>query len=218
MVNREMPVQQSADAVAELDMEVRMGGGMTEDRPIISYQNFLQARKDGQSIRKYALVYRSPTPRGGPGSGGKIVMPAEKDHKWYSQGYRADGYEYPASPPPPQRWLPSMIDDAIAEGTPIPRVMAPPAYTGPVFDTPDNTVEAASAAVPPVDQTADQTADQPELFHCSVTGCARFFDSKQGAAMHERNGHKEPDTVASPVAVGASSAAETDTEVPNDGS
>jgi hypothetical protein len=30
----------------------------------------------------------------------------------------------------------------------------------------------------------------PELFHCTVEGCGRFFDTEQGQKLHERKGHK----------------------------
>ncbi len=34
------------------------------------------------------------------------------------------------------------------------------------------------------------SGEAPNLFHCEVEGCKRFFDTKQGRKLHETKGHK----------------------------
>ena len=36
---------------------------------------------------------------------------------------------------------------------------------------------------------SEMPKEGPETFHCTVEGCARFFDTKQGRKLHERKGH-----------------------------
>lgn len=127
---------------AEPDADMRRGGGMSGERPLISYDEMVamwQAGRGPQFV-KYAIAMRPPNRAGQPGVGAPMQMPAEKFQKWFGQGYRPtksptdhDLYEFP-EPPSPNRWLPSMVDDAISNGQPIPASLAPAGYIGPVFD------------------------------------------------------------------------------------
>lgn len=173
--------------VAGPDLNIRKGVGYGEDRTMVSYAQYLTLMEtpEGRArVRKLAIVMRAPlVDKNGriqqPGGGEVVAMPAEKFQKWFGQSYRPTVstedyglYEFPA-PPPPNRWLPSMVEEAITQGLPIPRELKPPGYAGPVFDFPANTTTEAASAV------------TPELFRCDVAGCTRFFDSAQGLGRHK---------------------------------
>lgn len=118
---------------AELDFaqrdNLRIGGGVQEERPIINWAQLVAARaRRPSAIRRYFIVMWGPRGKGD----GPYRMPAEKAQKWWGQGYRPVDWVY--KPPPfPRRWVPSMIEDAIDKGIPIPAEMAPDGYGGPVF-------------------------------------------------------------------------------------
>ena len=173
------------------DLDIRRGYDASEERQVISYDQY-QAIPAGpdrpRAVRRYAVLMRAPKmdKKGRlleAGGGEAVAMPAEKFQKWFGQHYRPTKslddlslYEFP-EPPAPTRWLPSMIDDAIAEGKPIPREMRPAGYMGPVFD-----LDAPPTVAAPV-------AD--DIHRCTADDCKRFFDSAQGLAVHVRNEHKE---------------------------
>lgn len=168
--------------LAERDTSLRRGGGMEEERPVLAFADIerVTARSDGAGqIRKFAIVMRAPG-REGPGTGQVELMPAEKWLKWWGQGYRPEGWVDPGPPPPPSRWLPSMIEDAIAAGLPIPEEMKPVGYYGPTFKI--------GAWVDPLagDEPSGRTP-APTVFYCPSPGCTRFFDSQDGVNAHSRS-------------------------------
>ena len=201
---------------ADLDFDLRRGGGVEDDRPLLSYAEFELMQARGVRPSRYALVYLAPPEKGGL----PIAMPAEKHGKWFGQGYRPvvgmreNGtmdltlWEYP-EPPMPVRWTPSMIENAIAHGDPIPEHVAPPGYIG-AFTEPvvvegagvvpaeatgtTTTIVDLSQPVPSGDSggTAllDAETPAPELFYCDVGDCTRFFDSPQGRGGHKARDHK----------------------------
>lgn len=179
----------SPDVIGTPDLNIRRGVGFGDDRTLISYEQYraIMQQPDGPSrIRRMAVVMRAPlvNKRGQieqAGGGEVVAMPAEKFQKWYGQHYRPtvsvedhDLYEFP-EPAPPTRWLPSMIEEAIAQGLPIPRELKPAGYAGPVFDL----------DAPTVPQNADLA-----IHRCDEPQCARFFDSAQGLALHKGKEHK----------------------------
>lgn len=90
-------------------------------------------------IRARLAEMRAPDRAGTPGVGAVVAMPAEKLQKWIGQGYRPtqgvedhEVHEFPERPPPRQ-CLPSMVEDAMALGEPIPEEMAPVGYLGQTF-------------------------------------------------------------------------------------
>lgn len=126
---------------AERDMAIRRGGGMDDTRPLIAYDELRELQESGQGVRlrRYGVVMRAPDRAGSPGVGAVVAMPAEKFQKWIGQGYRPtegvedhDLHPFP-EPPPPRQWLPSMVEDAMALGEPIPEEMAPVGYLGQTF-------------------------------------------------------------------------------------
>jgi hypothetical protein len=126
---------------AERDMAIRRGGGMDDTRPLIAYDELraLQEAGRGVKLRQYGVVMRAPDRDGTPGAGAVLALPAEKFQKWIGQGYRPTQSvedhavrEFPA-PPPPLQWLPSMVEDAMALGEPVPEEMAPTGYMGVTF-------------------------------------------------------------------------------------
>lgn len=171
------------------DLDIRRGYDASEERQVISfdqYQSIPAGPDRPRTVRRYAVLMRAPKmdKKGRlleAGGGEAVAMPAEKFQKWFGQHYRPTKslddlslYEYP-EPPAPTRWLPSMIDDAIAEGKPIPSEMRPAGYMGPTFDL---------AA-----QTASAVSD--DIYRCTAEACKRFFDSAQGLAVHAREHNKE---------------------------
>lgn len=170
------------------DLNIRKGVGYGEDRTHISYPQYealMQTPEGRARVRKLAVIMRAPlVGKNGaitPGAGEPVAMPAEKFQKWYGQGYRPTNgvddhslYEFP-TPQPPNRWYPSMVEEAIARGEPIPRDLKPAGYSGPVFD---------------LDAPAGGT-DGLTVYRCEVDGCQRFFDSPQGLARHTTTEHKE---------------------------
>ena len=170
------------------DLDVRRGYDASEDRQVISYAQYLSIPRGSdfaRQVRRFAVLMRAPKmDKKGKlleaGGGEAVAMPAEKFIKWFGQHYRPtkslddlDLYEYP-EPADPTRWLPSMLEDAIAEGRPIPSEMRPLGYVGPTFDL-----------------NAPKAANSPVIHSCDVDGCSRFFDSPQGLARHKSNDHKE---------------------------
>ena len=188
---RSMPQAVDPDVFfAERDFDLRRGGGMEEDRPMILYTDIekVLARPDGAGqIRKFAVAMHGPTKAGVGTDPIAIAMPAEKFQKWWGQGYRPSGYVAPPAPPPPTRWLPSMVDDAIAGGLPIPEEMRPPGYYGPTFK--------AGAVVADV-LVGDEPdgGPAPTIYRCPAPGCARFFDSQDGVNGHARSHQSQPAT------------------------
>ena len=138
----QMPAPTAPGVVeAERDMAIRRGGGMDDTRPLIAYDELRELQDAGQGVRlrRYGVVMRAPDRAGAPGAGAVVAMPAEKFQKWIGQGYRpTQGVEnhelrpFP-EPPPPRQWLPSMVEDAMALGEPIPEEMAPVGYLGETF-------------------------------------------------------------------------------------
>jgi hypothetical protein len=181
--------------VAQPDLNIRKGIGFGEDggRTIVSYAQYEAAMKTPNGpaqVRKWAIVMRGPAiDKAGrmvqPGGGEAVAMPAEKYIKWFGQGYRPTNgvedhslYVFPA-PPTPISWLPSMVEEAIANGEAIPAELAPAGYSGPVFETRRMVVEGPGAA-----------AAAPDIFRCDADGCPRFFDSPQGLGRHKQE-HKD---------------------------
>lgn len=149
-------------AFAERDYAIRKGGGMTEDRPLISWAEYLQLRAGRRDqLRKYAIAYYGPNAKTGERGGDRsqpLAMPAEKHAKWWAQGYKPVDYIDPGPPPPPRRWLPSMVEEAIDKGEPIPEEMRPVGYFGPTFKA------GAGAIGEPADaSTAAEFATELEL-------------------------------------------------------
>lgn len=137
-----MPAAANPDmAFAERDDTMLRGGGMDSDRPYVTWGQFLALQNAGRGaeLRKYALIMRMPTAKGAPGAGPPVAMPAEKQQKWYGQGFRpcvsVDDLSLAYFPPPPEPrvWLPSMVEESIARGEVIPEEMAPAGYIGPTM-------------------------------------------------------------------------------------
>lgn len=195
---------------ADLDFALRRGGGLSDDRPLLSYAEFEKMQALGIRPGKYALVYLAPPEKGG----NPMAMPAEKHGKWFGQGYRPvhgprengtldlTPWEYPP-PAAPTRWTPSMIENAITNGDPLPESVAPDGYVGAFLEP--VTVEGAGVATDePAPETAPDEQPQPmgdsggtalldaapELFHCEEKGCTRFFDTPQGRTLHRSRDHK----------------------------
>lgn len=170
--------------LAERDTSMRRGGGMEDDRPRIAYTDIekVLARADGAGqIRKFSVVMHGPV-NGVPGADPTpIAMPAEKYQKWWGQGYRPQGYVDLGPPPPPTRWLPSMIEGAIDEGKPIPEEMKPLGYYGPTFKM--------GVWVDPLtgDKPAGSITPAPTIYYCPSPDCQRFFDSPDGVNGHARS-------------------------------
>lgn len=183
---------------AERDLSMLKGGGMESDRPYITWGQLIALRKAGrgQELRKYALIMRMP---GGaknsvPGAGNPVAMPAEKERKWFGQGFRAcvsvDDTSLVVFPPPPEPriWLPSMVEEAMGRGEVIPDEMAPQGYIGPTLSIKAMRAEINAGESAPMSMAQP---GQPEIFHCTAENCARFFDSEQGRGLHERTQHKD---------------------------
>ena len=169
------------------DLDIRRGYDASEDRQVISYAQYLTIPSGpdrARNMRRYAVLMRTPKiDKKGKlleaGGGEVVAMPAEKFLKWYGQHYRPTQsvndhalYEFP-TPPEPTRWLPSMIEDAIAEGRAIPNEMRPLGYVGPTFDLQPTKVAA------------------PTIYSCDEGTCGRFYDTPQGLALHKSKEHKE---------------------------
>ncbi len=159
----EMAVDEPADpsyAIAERDMAIRRGGGMTDERPLISYAEMLAARNANQKMTRYAVAYHPPDKFGRPILGEAVAMPAEKDMKWIGQGYSPVAYTF-VEPPPPRSWAPSAVEDAIEKELPVPQGMEPAGYLGDVFVLPAaRIVDAPPAYVAP---EQSETAPPPEF-------------------------------------------------------
>lgn len=176
-----------AAGVVQSERRVPLGPGVTDDRIIVSWDEFLSLKAKDANIRRYAVIYLAPG-NGGKGTGSRKAMACEKHLKWWAQGYRPLGYVQTA-PPPPRQWLKSMIEDAIALGQPIPEEMRPPGYSGPTFPLASAGEGNAPVAVAAA-EGANGGAPNVELYHCTVSGCARFFDTAGGRALHIKKGHK----------------------------
>lgn len=137
-----MPAAADPDmAFAERDDTMLRGGGMESDRPYVTWGQLqaLQKAGRGADLRKYALIMRMPSAKGVPGAGVPVAMPAEKQQKWYGQGFRpcvsvddTSLVVFP-TPPEPRVWLPSMVEESISRGEVIPEEMAPAGYIGPTM-------------------------------------------------------------------------------------
>ena len=141
MVMQTPTIQHPELVQAERDIAIRRSGGLEETRALLSYEEVseMQASGQGSQLRRFGIVMRGPDRKGEPGAGAVVALPAEKFQKWFGQGYRptksiADHelIEYP-EPPEPQMWLPSMVEDAIARGEPIPEELAPVGFMGEMF-------------------------------------------------------------------------------------
>ena len=192
-------------AHAEPDLEVRKGGGMTGDGRIeIPYRDLPRMREAGVDLHRYAIMYYGPTKQG-PGTDRSVglLMPAEKEHKWFGQGYRPVDFE-PVEPPEPTFWQQSMVESAIANGDPIPEEMAPKGYFGPTFSgkelhaaqqaaapatastaPPLQAVPSPSASPPPPEGEGTSSVPLAQIFTCRHDSCERFFDSENGRKGHE---------------------------------
>ncbi len=169
-----------------LDLEMQRGGGMNSSRPVISY-NDLQEYRLAQRVTQVAVAMHPPTQQGHVNMDSPLVaLPAEKYHKWFGKNWRPDGYVTP-TPPPPTRWLQSMIEEAMNKGEPIPEEMRPPGYMGPTFQIQREVQQLEQD--PLLAPALNATADGPDLFHCSDDDCKRFFDSATGRDAHARS-HK----------------------------
>lgn len=178
------------------DLTIRRGGGVEDTRPLISYTEVKEMQASGQGVRlrQYGVVMRGPG-KAGAGAGAVIAMPAEKLQKWIGQGYRPtqgvsdhDLYEYPAAPPP-IRWLPSMIEEAIDAGEKIPEDLAPAGYSGPTFKVERNVAPAQEA--PPVLNEA-----------CDI--CGTPWKNSVALATHKRMSRDEEHVAAREAAAEAS--------------
>lgn len=195
-----------ADGIsAAPDFAIRKGGGMTDERPVLSWPEFLELKSgpNRNRVRRYALAYYGPHAKTGERGWDRtpILMPAEKHQKWWGQGYLPIGYvQLPERPP--RRWLPSMIEDAIDKGLPIPEELRPPGYYGPVIP---RTATVAAVAAPELPGPAVEAWRDaaPVMFTCRIEGCVgangrpRFFDTERARLLHEQNAHKARATVAS---------------------
>lgn len=178
-------------AYAEPDIAVRRSGALEGDRPVLSYADFIETRrKRPMSIRRWAIVMFMPDTKGNVGEGPPALVPAEKAHKFYGQGYRyAVSMEeleriVEPPPPPPKYWVQSAVDDAMANGLPIPREMAPQGYRGPVL--PDEELR----VVDPDYRDPELEEIRSRIVYCNAGDphCNRFFDS-----VDSMNGHKSRD-------------------------
>lgn len=190
------------------------GAGVGDDREIVSYTQLDAMVRAGRNIRKLAVAYHPPDARGRPGAHPSIVaLPAEKDVKWFGRGYRPVGWEAPVVPEP-RLLLPSMVEELIEKGEPVPEEMAPPGYLGPTYSLKErraalNQQRAATDDVPPDFPAADlaeeraaleelrgdieaRVATLPVLHYCSKE-CGRFFDSPEAQRGHEATCKHEPD-------------------------
>ena len=147
MADSELPSLVALGGGSEPDMEIRRGNGVDDERAVLTWAEYQERRGSGLNMARYALPMRERGRDGQPGTGSPVLMPAEKYLKWYSQGYRPVAstedftvVEFPPAPRP-TRWFPSMVEEAIQNGEPIPSELRPPGYFGPTFDHPDEVVE-----------------------------------------------------------------------------
>lgn len=178
---------ESGPASVQVERRVPLGPGVTEDRIIVPWAEYLELKRADANLVRYAVAYLTPGAKG-PGTGPQKAMACEKHLKWWGQGYRPVGYVQLQAVPPKQ-WLPSMIEDAIALGQPIPEEMRPPGYSGLTFPL----VRANRARDLPEPLVAEpQNGGEPEVtvYYCEAAGCTRFFDLPRALAMHREKGHK----------------------------
>jgi hypothetical protein len=165
----ETPTIQHPELVqAERDMAIRRSGGLEETRSLLTYAEVreLQERGQGSQLRRYGIVMRGPDRVGEPGAGAVVALPAEKLHKWFGQGYRPtrslEDHELVAFPEPPEpaMWLPSMVEDAIARGEPIPEELSPAGYMGEQFSLKKRRAAQHSPSKRPVGEATASAAKQ----------------------------------------------------------
>ncbi len=173
----------SADAVHEPQLDlIKRGGGLTENRIVVPYTQLDDYRRKGL-INKVGVAMHPPIKLGVPSDmqTEPALMDAGKYHKWWKQGYRPVGY-VAVEPPPPRRWLRSMVDDSISKGEVIPEEMRPPGYMGDTFQVKRNIQQLE------VDPMLGSTKVRPAN-SCSADGCDRHFKSEHGLKTHVRRAH-----------------------------
>jgi hypothetical protein len=172
--------------------DARKGGGVNDDRIIEEDYTALDGYRARGMIMRVAVPMHPPNNKGVVDMTTEpMLMPADKYQKWFGRGFRPVNYVEPV-PAPPTRWLPSMVEEAIAEGKPIPEELRPQGYIGPTFVIKRDIQELEANPLEQTDALPIGKVDVgPEVFYCSDNDCARFFDSAQGKTQHERTAHRK---------------------------
>ena len=164
---------------ADLDLQMRRGGGERAVRPVISYKE-LDYYRSKNMITTVDVAMHMPNEKGVPSDMRTtiVAMPAEKYQKWWKQGYRPQNYVH-VEPKPPVRWLASMVEDAIDKGESIPEQMVPDGYMGPRH----------RVVIPVTELEKDPTLDPDHAFACDL--CSKYSGKTEvGLATHKNLMHK----------------------------